>query len=226
MSIHSQFLTYFKTEFFENNQEEFELFQKSLLRPLKKTIRLNSNRINFDSFISEKEKEGWKFHSTPNGHVFHVDRLDTSTALGSTLEHLRGDFYIQELSASMSVWQLSDGKVHPENHLILEMAASPGGKTTQLSEHYPNSIIVANEFAKERINALIENVERMGNTNVAITNVNGVQFENLENVFDLVLLDAPCSGEGIGFKAEQSLKFWNIKNVRTIARLQSKLLKA
>jgi 16S rRNA (cytosine1407-C5)-methyltransferase len=46
----------------------------------------------------------------------------------------------------------------------------------------------------------------------------------MHEVFDRVLLDAPCSGEGIGFKAEESLKYWNIKNVRTIARLQAKLL--
>ena len=104
------------------------------------------------------------------------------------------------------------------------MAASPGGKTTQLAEHYPNAFILANEFGKTRLNALIENVERMGCENVAVSNRNGAEFAKYSEMFDLVLLDAPCSGEGIAFKAEESLKYWNLKNIKTIARLQSKLL--
>jgi 16S rRNA (cytosine1407-C5)-methyltransferase len=126
----------------------------------------------------------------------------------------------------MSVWHLAEGRIHEEPFHILEMASSPGGKTTQLAEHYPNSFIVANEFTKDRMNALLENIERMGVSNIAVTNMNGVQYRDVPEAFDFVLLDAPCSGEGIGFKAEESLRYWNIKNVRTIARLQSKLLLA
>ncbi len=107
------------------------------------------------------------------------------------------------------------------------MAASPGGKTTQLSEHFPNAFVVANEFAKERISSLIENVERMGTFDrTGVTNMNAALFGTLPETFDRILLDAPCSGEGIGFKAEESLKHWNLKNVKTIARLQQKLLVA
>lgn len=226
MSINSAFLNYFQQEFFLDNEVEFEAFTKSLLRPLKKTMRINTNKQSLDTFISNKTAVGWKFGKTPNGHVFHVDREDTSIALGSNPEHLRGDFYIQELSASMSVWLMSEGKIHKEPLHILEMASSPGGKTTQIAEHYPNAFIFANEFNKERIVPLLENIERMGLTNIAVTNMNGVQFRELPNRFDLVLLDAPCSGEGIGYKAAESLKYWNIKNVKTIARLQKKLLHA
>ncbi len=143
-----------------------------------------------------------------------------------------GDFYIQELSASMSVWHLAEGGKGPyrkweEPFLMLDMASSPGGKTTQLLEHFPNSFVVANEFGKERLSSLIENVERMGvSDRTGITNMNGVLYGALPETFDRILLDAPCSGEGIGFKAEESLKFWNVKNVKTIARLQEKLLLA
>lgn len=224
MSINPAFLEYFRQEFFSDDATGFEAFQKSLLRPLKKTLRINTNKIDMEAFMREKETVGWKFGATPNGHVFHVDREDTTIALGSNPEHLRGDYYIQELSASMSVWHLSDGQIHPEPYRILEMASSPGGKTTQIAEHYPNSFIVANEFNKERIVPLLENIERMGLANTAVTNMNGIQFRDLPNAFDLVLLDAPCSGEGIGFKAAESLRYWNIKNVKTIARLQKKML--
>ncbi|MDQ1343831.1 MAG: rRNA (cytosine1407-C5)-methyltransferase, partial [Patescibacteria group bacterium] len=130
----------------------------------------------------------------------------------------------------MSVWHLAVGGEGPyrkwnEPFLILDMASSPGGKTTQLLEHFPNSFVVANEFAKERLSSLIENVERMGTSDrTGVTNMNGVLYGALPETFDRVLLDAPCSGEGIGFKAEESLKYWNLKNVKTIARLQEKLL--
>jgi 16S rRNA (cytosine1407-C5)-methyltransferase len=224
VSINPAFLEYFKNEFFSEDADGFGAFQKSLLRPLKKTLRINTNKRDIGEFVSDKETVGWKFGPTPNGHVFHVDREDTTIALGSNPEHLRGDYYIQELSASMSVWLLADGAVHPEPHRILEIASSPGGKTTQIAEHYPNAFVFANEFNKERIVPLLENIERMGLLNIAVTNMNGVQFRELPECFDLVLLDAPCSGEGIGYKAAESLRYWNVKNVRTIARLQKKLL--
>lgn len=124
----------------------------------------------------------------------------------------------------MAVHILTNGKTSHEPLRILEMAASPGGKTTQLAEHYPASFIVANEFTKDRLNALLDNIERMRCLNIGISGLNGIQFGYMPEMFDRVLLDAPCSGEGIGFKAEESLRYWNIKNVHKIARLQSKLL--
>lgn len=110
--------------------------------------------------------------------------------------------------------------------LILDMAASPGGKTTQLSEHYPNSIIVANEPTRDRMAQLVQNTERLGNDRIMITNYDGGFYANLPETFDRILLDAPCSGEGIGFKESQTVKYWNLKNIHTIARLQTKLLDA
>lgn len=73
------------------------------------------------------------------------------------------------------------------------MAASPGGKTTQLSELYPHAGIVANEPDKTRIPQLLENIDRMGSGNIAVTNVSGAFFARTPEVFDRILLDAPCS---------------------------------
>jgi 16S rRNA (cytosine1407-C5)-methyltransferase len=225
---YQDFINYIETTFFKDPREgalgTIEDFKKSLFRPLRKTIRLNYNQVDPIEFITRKSAEGWSFTPTPNPRVFGIDRVDRTLALGSTPEHLRGDFYIQELSASMAVHILTDGLTDTRPLRILEMASSPGGKTTQLAEHYPASFIVANEFTKDRLNALLDNIERMRALSIGVSGLNGVQFRHMSEVFDRVLLDAPCSGEGIGFKAEESLKYWNIKNVRTIARLQSKLL--
>lgn len=106
------------------------------------------------------------------------------------------------------------------------MAASPGGKTTQLREYFPNATVIANEPVRDRMAQLVQNIERMGADTIAISNYDGGFYENLRETFDFVLLDAPCSGEGIGFKESQTVRYWNLKNIQTIAKLQTKLLNA
>ena len=224
--IHPWFAEYFRETFFAEKPEEFESFMKNITKPLPKTIRINTNRISLADFKTRAGANNWQLTWTPNPTVFRIDRDDTSMPLGHTLEHLLGYFYIQELSASMSVHYLTNGEIDREPYTILDMAASPGGKTTQLSEHFPNAFIVGNEPARDRTAQIVSNVERMGKGNIALSNYDGIFFGELEETFDRVLLDAPCSGEGIGFKAGEALKFWNIKNIKKIARLQEKLLDA
>ncbi len=81
MSISRAFLEYFETEFFQGKPEEFEAFQKSLLRPLKKTLRINSERVNPTEFKNKRSAEGWTLSPTENALAFRVDREDTATAL-------------------------------------------------------------------------------------------------------------------------------------------------
>ncbi len=115
--------------------------------------------------------------------------------LGFSSDHLLGNFYIQELAAAYPVDILANSEIHTESLLILDMAASPGGKTTQLSEYFPNSFIVANEPTRERLPQLMQNLERMGSTNIGITLYPGQLYRHQSELFDLILLDAPCSGE-------------------------------
>lgn len=182
MPISPAFLEYFRTEFFAGSPQEFADFEQSLLRPLKKTVRIDATKNDPAEFVRRKAADGWTLAPTENATAFRIDREDTAVALGSTPEHLLGDFYVQELSASMSVWHLAEGGEGPyrrwnDPFLILDMASAPGGKTTQLLEHFPNSFVVGNEFAKERLSALIENVERMGTSDrTGVTNMNGVLF--------------------------------------------------
>ena len=159
--------------------------------------------------------------------MFYIDRTDDlNVALGNTLEHLNGYFYIQELAASSSPYYMSGGKENTATYTILDMSASPGGKTTQLSEYYPNSTIIANEIDKTRLKWLFSNIDRMWAENICVTNYDGRFFKQIPELFDKVLLDAPCSAEGTAFKTDDALKFWNIKNTRRIAKLQFGLLEA
>ena len=224
--INERFVAYFRENFFENNPDELTRFLESLTKPLPKTVRVNTNRISVENFKIRAERNNWTLTPTPNPTVFRIDRTAIKLPLGHTLEHLLGYFYIQELSASMSVHYLAEGKIDQSPYLILDMAASPGGKTTQLAEHFSQSIIVANEPTRDRMAQLVQNTERLGNNRIMITNYDGGFYGNLPETFDRVLIDAPCSGEGIGFKESQTVKYWNLKNIHTIARLQTKLLDA
>ena len=131
--------------------------------------------------------------------VFFADRREDfnpfERRLGMSLDHLVGNFYIQELAAAHPVDLLADSKIHDDKFLILDMASSPGGKTTQLAEYFPNSFIIANEPSRERIPQLLQNLERMHSPNIAVTLYPGQQWKHFGEIFDRILLDAPCSGE-------------------------------
>lgn len=120
--------------------------------------------------------------------------------LGFSLDHLVGNFYIQELAAAHPVDILADSQISGEEFLILDLAASPGGKTTQLAEYYPKSWIIANEPTRERIPQLLQNLDRMGTPNVGVTLYPGQYWKHVPETFDRILLDAPCSGEGTLYK--------------------------
>jgi len=77
-----------------------------------------------------------------------------------------------------------------------------------------------------RLKQLFENLDRMGAKNTIVTNYDGRYFKNFGEIFDKILLDAPCSGEGTAYKTDDALKYWNLKNINRIAKLQFQLLES
>lgn len=228
MSINPRFIEYFQDTFFQEKSEELKLFLAALEQWIPRTIRIKPGK---EKEVQERLLSyGFILGNTYIPNVFTLGRSDDFDPLerriGFTLDHLVGNFYIQELAAATSVHVLTDGKVHEEEFVILDMAASPGGKTTQLREHYPKSFIVANEPTRERIPQLLQNLDRMGSDNIWVTLYPGQYFRTTPEIFDRILLDAPCSGEGTLFKGTDATKHWHIKNIKTIARLQEKLIHA
>lgn len=124
-SINDRFREYFQENFFANKPEELEKFLESLTKPLPKTIRVNTNRISVKDFKVRAVRNNWTLTPTNNPTVFRIDRTEIKIPLGHTLEHLLGYFYIQELSASMSVHYLTNGEIDTTPYLVLDMAASP-----------------------------------------------------------------------------------------------------
>lgn len=195
--LNQRFCTYFQENFFAENPEDFQNFIAEIEKPIPRTIRIRPDKIN--QVKKNLENDGWILHPTHLDRIFSLDRKADFNPLerriGMTHDHLVGNFYIQEFAAAHPVTLLADNKIHNEEFLILDMASSPGGKTTQLAEHFPDSFIIANEPSRERIPQLLQNLERMHTPNVAITLYPGQQWRHFGEIFDRILLDAPCSGE-------------------------------
>lgn len=117
-----------------------------------------------------------------------------------------GAYYVQEAS-SMLLHALLDLQ---EPVRILDMCAAPGGKSTLLASAMPaGSVLVSNDVVPARTNILTENMRRWGNSNVIVTKRDAAAFARLPNFFDVILVDAPCSGEGMFRKDETSVSQWS-----------------
>ncbi len=124
-----------------------------------------------------------------------------------------GAYYVQEAS-SMFVEQVVKQYIGKSVNM-LDLCAAPGGKSTHLSSLLPEgSLLVSNEIIRSRAYILAENMIKWGNSNVIVTNNEPKDFEGLYSFFDAMLIDAPCSGEGMFRKDERAIQEWSPENVR------------
>ncbi|NJN41236.1 MAG: rRNA methyltransferase [Flammeovirgaceae bacterium] len=136
-----------------------------------------------------------------------------------------GTYYAQEAS-SMFVETAIRQTVDLNKRLIaLDLCAAPGGKSTHLlSLLNDKSLLVSNEVIRSRTSILKENMTKWGYPNVVITNNDPANFNGLPNFFDIVLVDAPCSGEGLFRKDPESVAHWSLENVRLCALRQQRII--
>ncbi|MEI8086532.1 MAG: rRNA cytosine-C5-methyltransferase [Paludibacter sp.] len=134
-----------------------------------------------------------------------------------------GAYYVQEAS-SMFLYQAI--KQHfPNAHTVLDLCAAPGGKSTLLTQVLPEtSLLVSNEIIRSRAYILAENLIKWGNANVAVTNNEPKDFENLPAFFDAVVVDVPCSGEGMFRKDAGAIQEWSEYNVTLCAQRQREII--
>lgn len=195
-------------------------------RPLRRSIRVNTLKITVADFLSLVAPYGWQLTAIPwCEEGFWISRDDEDALpLGSTAEHLSGLFYIQEASSMLPVTALfADGNAPLR---VMDVAAAPGSKTTQIAARMGNQgAILANEFSASRVKVLHANISRCGISNVALTHFDGRVFgAALPEAFDAILLDAPCSGEGVVRKDPDALKNWSPESNREIAETQRELI--
>jgi len=141
--------------------------------------------------------------------------------LGKIILHEVGLYYLQEPSAMAPV-NFLDIK---QNDFVLDLCASPGGKTTQIAEKLENGFLVSNEIIFSRAKTLAENVQRLGLKNVAVTNHSPKELEKLfDEQFDKILVDAPCSGEGMFRKNPDAIKEWDTQTPKACAERQRQIV--
>ena len=207
------------------DEAELQRFLAISQQPLRKSVRVNTLKISVADFLARTAQYGWRLTPVPwCAEGFWIERDDESLPLGSVAEHLSGLFYIQEASSMLPVTALFAAA--PDAQQVMDMAAAPGSKTTQLAALMHNrGAILANEYSASRVKVLHANISRCGVSNVALTHFDGRVFgAALPEQFDAILLDAPCSGEGVVRKDADALRNWTLASTEAIAATQRDLI--
>ncbi len=136
-----------------------------------------------------------------------------------------GAYYVQDAS-SMFLWTvLAQTTGNNSGELkVLDLCAAPGGKSTLIASYFANGLIVANDVIRQRSNILVENITKWGANNVVVTNSDPKNFAILESYFDVIIVDAPCSGSGLFRKDPQAINEWSMGNVALCSQRQQRIL--
>lgn len=206
-----------KEEFFERMQkvlpeEEYGKFLHAINEPFKRGLVLNKKKLS-----EEKLEQTYDIIKLPYGDACYEIGGES---LGGEIFHRAGAFYLQEPSAMIP------GIVLPTKtgDKVLDMCAAPGGKTFQIARRLDGTL-VSNEIDYQRAKILLSNVERLGLDNTVVTNFSPKELSEIyPNKFDCVLVDAPCSGEGMFRKEEYAQEQWTPEYVKKCAKMQQEIL--
>lgn len=224
--------------------DEADDFIKSFNEPYVKSLRINTNK-NPEGILPGKitcaddtcrvnwEKKGIYYNeptdNTQCGECTGVTKdhmiLDSP---GKSPLHAAGAYYIQEASAMLPVTMLdiNNAEAGDEGLKVLDLCAAPGGKTTQIADYMAGTgLLVCNEIIPSRAKILSENIERMGVTNAVVISSDPKDLVGRFPVFfDRILVDAPCSGEGMFRKHNEAMVEWSLDNVKICADRQDMIL--
>ena len=193
-------------------EQAFEKFKLAVNQPAQTSIRLNEAKGYFPTWPKSPidwSQQGFRLEERPSftlDPAFHA-----------------GAYYVQEAS-SMFIDHLLRSIEVPKG-VYLDLAAAPGGKTTLLSSYLgEEGLLLANEVIQARTQVLKENSIKWGLGNIVVTNNGPEHFAPLEGFFDLVLVDAPCSGEGMFRKDPDARDEWSPDHVQLCALRQKRIM--
>jgi len=214
----------FKEKFIDRYSKltDFEVFKKYSLSFLRRSIRVNTIKIPIEELKKRLEKN-WALEQIPwcNEGFWIEHKKKERRDIGNLIEHSLGYFYTQEAASMIPPIALGPD----ENDIVLDMAASPGSKTTQIAAYMKNKgILIANDLTTERMKPLSMNIQRCGITNCIITLMQGQWFRKSSIEFDKILVDAPCSGTGTIRKSLKTLRIWNPNMVKRLSITQKQLI--
>lgn len=193
---------------------EYSLYESSLSQPPVRAVKVNTHKISVSDFT---EKSGIPVKMP--GLFDDCFILGENFKIGKNPLHHGGAVYVQEPGAMLPVIAADFNG----GEKVLDMCAAPGGKTVQAACRA--SEVLANEIDYKRAVTLAGNIERMGFKNVAVSNYSPDALENFYcGYFDAVIVDAPCSGEGMFRKELSAIADWSEENVSGCAARQKKIL--
>jgi NOL1/NOP2/sun family putative RNA methylase len=211
----------FKARYAKILGEENKEFLKYCTLPLRKCIRINTLKVNDTKEFIEELKNKWKIEKVPFCNYAYF--VNQELELGKTEEYFLGKIYVQEASSLIPPIVLNPSK----KDFVLDSCAAPGSKTTQLAQIMNNKgCIVANDINFNRIKSLRFNLELVGAMNTVVTRMSALQFSKFPERFDKILVDAPCSCEGVIRKNWNALSRWNLRTIRYLSHQQKKILRS
>ena len=196
---------------------DYTAFVEGYKLPLRRGLRINTSKISVKDFL-----EVFPHSLSPAPFADHTFYLDAEHKAGSDPLHHAGAYYMQEPSATSAVTVLAP----QEGERILDLCAAPGGKSTQIATCIGESgLLWSNEYVPARARILQQNLERFGVRNQVVSSKDTTPLcDGLQEYFDAVLVDAPCSGEGMFRKKPQALTEWSLDNVLLCAARQNEIL--
>lgn len=181
------------------------------------SIRINPAKFNLkNSTLKEEDKVAWSSfgYYLPERPSFTLDPLLHA-----------GAYYVQEASSMFLEQAIRQTCTLSENLNVLDLCAAPGGKSTLIQSIIsPDSLLVSNEVIKTRVQILTENTIKWSAANLVVTNNDAKDFQRLPGFFDLIVVDAPCSGSGLFRKDEAAIKEWSPNNVELCSQRQQRIL--
>ena len=191
-------------------KDDYVAFEQALNQPSPTSIRVN-NKIDYKP---NEDNVDWCDH----GYYLKDRPLFTADPFLHA-----GVYYVQE--ASSMFLSVAVKQYFQDAETVLDLCAAPGGKSTLLTQYLSdNSLLVSNEIIRSRAYILAENISKWGNPNVIVSNNEPADFSKLESFFDAMVVDAPCSGEGMFRKDPDSISEWSEANVDFCAERQRTIL--
>ena len=203
-------------------EDQTKLLLEANEKPLTPSIRVNTLKIDKDSLKSRLESKGFKLEPIdwiPYGFKIQKSLLN----LGSTHEYLQGFYYLQSIATMTPALILNPNP----NELVIDMCAAPGGKATHLAQIMKNKgNLILIERNKKRIPALEINLLRMGVINSIVVNDDAANLPKMDIKADKILLDAPCTGEGLIRQDPSRKRSKQMKDINKMSTIQRRLLKS
>lgn len=208
-------------EFVENmksllGEQRYQAFEKAILQEQPVSVRLNTRKCLHHGLEHALgcESVAWSENAAylPERPSFTFDPMFHA-----------GAYYVQEASSMFLGHVLRQLVSTPVT--VLDLCAAPGGKSTDTIDSLPEgSLLVSNEIIRSRANILAENMAKWGNPNCMVSNSAPKDFSQLGNLFDVIIVDAPCSGEGMFRKDPNAITEWSPANVQLCTQRQREIL--